>query len=86
MDEDEDSKKNGEQEVEDVRKKIEENANQGKTKESYMPDDCGQITYVNRYDEKQPLNINHRFAKGLNRILKSYNQGIELNYMKVVNH
>ena len=65
----EESKEEGEKENDDVRKKIEENSQQ-RHQSSYMPEDCGTIKQINRYDSSQQLEYNMSVARGLNRIFR----------------
>jgi len=64
------SKEKGEEETEEVRKKIEENGQNGPANSSFMPEDCGRIVKIDRFNNNQPLEYNMSVAKGLNRIFR----------------
>jgi len=66
----EEAKQKGQQEVDDLKGKIDENNRKARSKKNTMPPDCGTINYIDRYDASIKIEVNGRVASSLNRIFR----------------
>jgi len=66
-----DCKEGGEDDTNKFRENAEKHARERHTKpKNQMPEDCGTITYLNRYDPRIPVEVNNSIAKGINKVFK----------------